>query len=427
MSYFKWIEYSISIGDIKLEAWATKRLAESGENIVITQDMNEKVKFSLFKANAMRIIHGKHIFREDSIFNDNHERNMKICKTLFSENTNEPDPKLLNIYNEISQFKVNDCKIAVVMAKHINCSSEYIISDLYYHYSESAKKFGLTVNTFDSSNLMYSNFHKDFTLHEALTQLENFFNAQKIDVVITDGNFIPDEKTVNPNIWNRLKSRFGFKIITVIADLYDSQPDFYKIWNESSDQIICFNRITTNFRQESKCILSPCLAFNDEIFINNSKKDIDLLYLGTNSRNRLIWINALGSSGVNVFAKLHDRKKQNALEHLEYGNLMSRAKLVFNNGWVNEADNIVTGRFFEAVLAKAVVLQEVGSNIDEFFIPFKHYVPVSNLKQAEVFSKFLLENEDIRNKIAEDAEKFYQDHYSSNHFWKHALNRLNPG
>lgn len=423
MSYKKWIEYASLINDTRLKDWATRRFASTSESIDLEASENQPIKFDLFKAMMLRNIHGKHVFRECSIFGNNDEFNFELCNKIFQETTYSVKPRLQDIYkclNKNNQLK----RISLVVPYHIYCSPDYLINDLFFHYIKTSKDAGHTTHSFDASNLMYSNFTKTMALKDSLQMLEQHLINFNPEIIITDGNFLPDINTITPSIWNELKSKFHFKLVTTIPDAYDAQPDFYGVWSSCSDIIILLNRLTSNYRAEKKSMLCPCLPFDASIFKADNKKDIDLLYIGSNSRNRIIWINALSLSGINIYAVLHDRQKDVAPDHEEYGRLLSRSKLIINNGWVNEADTILTGRFFEGIMAKSVILQEVGTNAEEFFTPFRHYVPISNFKQALVFTRYLLANDHIREKIAEEAISFYDHNYSAEHFWNCLCEKL---
>lgn len=424
MSYKKWVEFSQLTNDIRLKDWAIRRLAGTSESINLDEYQDLAMKPNMFKALMLRNVHGSHVFRECSIFGEDEIMNRKICDHLINQVVSLNTPRLADIYKIEGLNSNRVLNIAIVMTKHINCSSDYIMSDLYYHYLESAKAAGHQAIPFDSSNLMYSQFPKNITIHDAIAELETFLSKNKPDVVLADGNFVPTNKTISAEIWLQLKTKYNFKLVVIIADSYDSQPDYYQFWDKCSDIIISFNRITSHFRFEEKNLYCPCIGFYQSIFQNNTKKDIDLLYIGTNSRNRLIWIQGMSLGGIQTYAILHERKKPIAPDIQEYGELMSRAKLVFNNGWVNDSDNILTGRFFESILAGAVVIQEVGSNVNEFFTPYKHYIPVSNLTQAINFANYLLANEHVRSSIANEALNFFNENYHSNLFWKFLLQKI---
>jgi len=56
--------------------------------------------------------------------------------------------------------------------------------------------------------------------------------------------------------------------------------------------------------------------------------------------------------------------------------------MILNTGVISANHHIVTLRVFEITYAHALLLDEVGSEIDRLYVPYVHYLPFANVHQA---------------------------------------------
>jgi len=71
-----------------------------------------------------------------------------------------------------------------------------------------------------------------------------------------------------------------------------------------------------------------------------------------------------------------------------------------------------------------LVLQQSGAPVDQFFVPFIHFVPVTNIDQMISFARFFLENEAWRARIVDAARGFWDEHYSTASSWRFICRKL---
>ena len=166
------------------------------------------------------------------------------------------------------------------------------------------------------------------------------------------------------------------------------------------------------------------MPFDEACFQSSAGKDLGLVALGAATRNRYTWLAPVSEAGVPVYITLHDKSLLSAHEREEYCSLLGRSKLTFNNGYVSKNANILTGRFFEALLSKSLVLQEIGSPVDAYFRPFIHYVPLASVDQLISFARFFMEAEDWRGRIVDAALDYWRGHYASTKMWHSICARL---
>jgi hypothetical protein len=176
-----------------------------------------------------------------------------------------------------------------------------------------------------------------------------------------------------------------------------------------------------------KAFLACPLPFDETLLAaTEDDKTLDMVLVGTRHRSRDDLAMMLETHGVPLLARLHYRLAAEAPSIAEYADLMRRARLTLNTGRVeaNRSLTILTGRCIEAIAARTVLLEETGSAIDDYFLPFVHYVPYANVHQLVIFSQFLLKHDDYRRRMAEQAFAWYQRHYTSDRFWGALLQRL---
>ena len=121
---------------------------------------------------------------------------------------------------------------------------------------------------------------------------------------------------------------------------------------------------------------------------------------------------------------LHTRFKKEALPISDYINTTCRSKIVFNTGFVDRETSIVTFRAVEAILCKALLLEEEGVALGDYFTPWHHFIPVYNAHEIAIYTQFFDRNEPYRQRIVEEAFSMHQTHYSSKAFWCTVLNKL---
>jgi hypothetical protein len=154
-------------------------------------------------------------------------------------------------------------------------------------------------------------------------------------------------------------------------------------------------------------------------------RDLGLSYIGSGTRHRKLYMDVAQHSGLPVAGHIHNRLLRGGPDFSAMADIYGRSKIIFNNGWHEEGEAIITARVGEAVMSGALLLQEDGAPVEDYLVPFVHYVPFANLHQFIALAQFFLGEEDWRKKIAADAHHFWCKYYSGSLFWKTALAKLN--
>ncbi|PWC43076.1 glycosyltransferase [Azospirillum sp. TSO22-1] len=346
-----------------------------------------------------------------------------------------PPPLLSGLYGDAAaEPDLPPLRVLFVMARHVAANPLCIESDLLFHFMRSAARAGLEARAFAADALIYDSPTKhpftDGEIAEARCALDETLAAFRPDLLVFEGNFLPTPRTLDPAWLSDARRRHGCRVVTVIPDCYDLAQNCFAVWADASDAVLVFNAEAAKpylTGQDDKVVLACGLPFDEALFAaDGSGKTEAMTLVGTNARNRGDLVVLLTAYGVPISARLHNRRAGEAPDMDEYAALMRAAKLTCNTGRVENSRtlSLVTGRCFEAILAKTVLLEEIGSRLDDYFVPFVHYVPYASAHQLVMFSQFLLAHDDVRARIAEQAHAWHRAHYTSGRFWRALLARL---
>lgn len=155
-----------------------------------------------------------------------------------------------------------------------------------------------------------------------------------------------------------------------------------------------------------------------------------ILFSGSSYRSRDVFLQGCDKRGIPVFKKTFTITQSGndganlSPDYQDYLRELSQFELIFANGYKSAKESVLVGKVIEAVLVGTTVLYESGSWIDQFFTPYKHYVPVRNARDLALKADYLLKHTDISRAIAAQAFEFYVRNFSSNKFWSELENAL---
>ena len=324
-------------------------------------------------------------------------------------------------------------KLAFVMSRYWPHNG--METDLWFHFSGSAIRAGHVVSQFDISDISHDeNFRYSMDhgkkLKATLEALKEFLLLEKPDIVVFDGNFIPRGRSIIRKVIRDMKCDLGFKLCTIIGDLHDLQPQSrLDYWGESSDLVVIFNSKTQkyiDFVNKEKVLVSPLLPFDEHRFNGGAVRDTGLGFCGGKGRRRDAFLSFAEQCGIPTTAHFVDDKQY--LTGDEFREFLSRSRITFSNGYVGTvngiAHSVMTGRIAESILSRSLLVYESGSQIGDYLVPYVHYIPVDNVHELVHFCRFLLNHEEKRAEMANEAYSFFTEHYSSKKFWNCVTQRL---
>jgi len=342
-------------------------------------------------------------------------------------------PKFSNVLADLAvKCTVQNLRVLLLFPTHVNANPNFVSSTYASHSLSSLQACGYEVEMHDGDHLCFDleNLNSDWTDRkptiEALAELENHLQAFQPEVVVLEGLFEGSPNSLNLETLNNLKNEFGFKVVVFIADAYPPIKNYGAYWAPIADLTVALSNvgyleeIEGLFKGGTKTLHSPCQGISDDLFAPRqvSERNIELLIDGSRRRDRDFWCAYAVDGGLNVSATLTDRHKSRALSEREYYDRMGRAQLVINNGLVSPGLGIMTLRIFEAICSQTLLLQYAECPIEDYFQPFIHYVPFSNIHEMVCYSQFLLKHKDYRKRIVSEAFNWNSAHFSGQLFWQ---------
>lgn len=301
-------------------------------------------------------------------------------------------------------------------------------------FVESARASGMKAYEFDVSQTLSINGYtgrrvtSQQVVNQELRRLREHLRDTKPDILVVDGNFVPGAGSYDAGLLADLKQEFGFSLCTFIVDFHELQTDDkLGYWGEVSDLVVFtagswshHNKYYDQFSQKEKILLSPCPPADESQWLNKIvPKDIQLGFWGGKGRRRTDYLDFATNCG--IATKIVYREDVGRKPFEEYVEFLLRSKISFTSGFTGIAagrrTGIMTYRIWESILAGALLIHESGSQIDEFLVPFVHYVPVDSVHELVHYSRFLLDNQNVIKNISATALSFYMEYYSSTKFW----------
>ena len=354
------------------------------------------------------------------------------------KNGETPKPSRVLTYesDHSSQSTISEprsLRLSIVMSRYWPHND--METDLWINFSGSATHAGHVVSKFDIGDISYDdhvkrpmNYNK--ILKSGVEALKEFLLFERPDIVVFDGNFIPSGRSIDREVIREIKRDLGFKLCTIIGDLHDLQPQSrLNYWGEVSDLVVVFNTETrhyANFVDKKKVLAAPFISFDERRFNRGTVRDIGLGFCGGKGRRRDDFLSFAEQCGIPTTTHFVDDKKY--LNEVEFRDFLTRSKITFSNGYVGTIDgmphSVMTGRIAESILSGSLLVYESGSQVDDYFVPFVHYIPVDNVHDLVHFCRYLLNNEEKRAEMANEAYSYLIENYSSKKFWDCVTQRL---
>ena len=307
-------------------------------------------------------------------------------------------------------------KVLFLVSEPQPFAAELTKNDIHFHFIGSARLFGFDVHVMTIDN--------SASQTDAFAELTPGIQNLDPDLVVLFVNFMPE---LDP--WTQLLTQTWagrrFKILSVISDTDECNNFPLYFWANLCDLVTYHNDSpSTVFETKPHKLVKWHLPFFEQAYDTSLPKDIDFSFMGSNSRGRGYYLTGLTALGVNPYIVTSNRHGDGDPSIRDYIELLCRSRLTFNTGYVAGNAAIMTGRIFEAILADTLLFEEVGSAIADFFVPFKHYIPFSNLHQLKAYIQYFSYHEEDRIEIVTAAKAHYFKYMQSQNFWAAICHRL---
>ena len=153
-------------------------------------------------------------------------------------------------------------------------------------------------------------------------------------------------------------------------------------------------------------------------------RDLGILFVGSRKGYRDLWCAHLEAAGLPLHRRFTDQSRANSLGTEDYLQLLKRARLVFNCSLVSSRAQQTNFRIYEAMSARAPLLELDFPGMRDYFVPYVHYAPFANTHEMISTARFLLKHRDVAERMAEQAFAWYQGHFAGPHFWRRLVAEL---
>ncbi len=320
-------------------------------------------------------------------------------------------------------------RILIAMPQWAECRPELGAAQPFYVFTRSARRNNLNVRQFGIDDISNERHHPldPEKSAVAMAALEAEIAENRPDLIFFSINFINIvEHALTPQIWDAWRTKYRFKLIGVAFDCFHNLTQ----WTPVCDQVVIFEnrRRLVPWNLVAKTRLGIVAIHDEEMFRPDLPKDLFFTFRGRVGfdRNRLAmmtWLtDVLTDLSRPCHVALHDRTS-----HLpdvsieEYAELYRRSRLTYSDGYQNQTFHHKPGRVLEAIWSKCLLLNEIGSDIDKYFVPFVHYIPTNSAEQVEAYLRFFAEREDWWTRITDAAYDWAKQRYSSRLFWQWML------
>lgn len=227
----------------------------------------------------------------------------------------------------------------------------------------------------------------------------------------------------------QLRKELGFKLIGFYPDPWMSESVKGIEYASSFVDVIWHQNVTLarSSRSHADKLFSAPIPYPMGLFRSGSFKTIGAGFLGSvYSYNylRAVWCTLIRSRGIpcHLFLTRHLKNQSSAGDTIqEYGAFCSRMRIMVNFSARNPSTRVITGRVWESILAKALLLEEENDEITHHFAPFVHYIPFKNIAELETYIRFFERHEMLRRQIVEEAYAWFQRRYSPERVWRNLL------
>tara|TARA_B100000315_G_scaffold258552_1_gene311130 strand:- start:3557 stop:5374 length:1818 start_codon:yes stop_codon:yes gene_type:complete len=344
-----------------------------------------------------------------------------------------PEPALSDSYQ--ANPAQRDQAVLLVTPKYIKCSPDWDKYEISFYLAGTGAAV-LTNFEFHHSDKFHTEGHQlaeprsDQTLASGIAALRDHIDRQRPDIVLFEGNFMGGLQSIPRDELRALKQEFGFKLATLVIDINPPLENYAAYWAEVSDLIVAMNENPYLDEARSFCpvMVYPGIPIDLDLYSSaeTAERDIDAIFIGARKRYRDMWCAHMKDAGIELTMKFTEQSLANSIRFDEYFDLHMRSKIVFNNGLVSSSDHALNLRIFETIAAKAVLLQQDFDQLQDYFVPYVHYAPFTNVPEMIATANFLLAHPAIAEAITEEAFAWYERCYGGERFWFTLLAELAP-
>jgi len=325
-------------------------------------------------------------------------------------------------------------KVLLVLRRYFLGRADSRLHELGVFIETSAKAVGLETVFFPADPFLNPTAIQPDQQYSELDRLGRTILSLKPDLVIFDDlcNQEPPEEYITPevykNVFRALKEQHPFKLVSLYPDSWMTKSWFTMEFASSFLDVVW----PLNFSPPAsgaeipgvKTFWAP-IPYPEALFRPGpAGKDIGAAFVGSlfdYNSPRGIWLTLLKSRGIpcQLFLSTHTTSGSRAgASPEEYAAFMSRLRISVNFSARATGRKIMTGRAWESIIARALLLEEDNEEIQRFFVPFVHYIPFTNIDELQAYLGYFERHEDARRAVAERAYEWFLQLFSKDRIWR---------
>ena len=313
-----------------------------------------------------------------------------------------------------------------------------IVGDIARTYINTSKQVGINLKHFYIDNFQFES--DSYTVKSDL----RVFNPDYLLVLINyylRGDKTDREKKMS--FLRHMKDELGFKLIIFIGD-----PHSYGLEKEVrrfvdiADKIISTSSWTPLFSiEEFQSKLSTIENFTDDKLFFPELKKIDMSFAGViqPERAEIITFAAFVASKLKLKTKFDLRRAgrnwavttRKIIDDETYIDILRKSKTVINIGQKGTKEkgkpiHLINGRVAEAIACGAALIQykpkdDTTLTLDDYYTPWKEYLPFSSRKELKEIIYLLKYEPDTISEIGHNGRQRYLECYNAAKSWEKML------
>ncbi len=289
---------------------------------------------------------------------------------------------------------------------------------------KTAANAGFVVDTFYANDISYlpsDASNREVMRREGKKILDKVKEFQPA-VILLDVNYLGNANTVNNELVQEIKRSHSCKVVGHMGDYYSKEAlRIAKYWSGSLDVVMhgepsMSSEGISNFHYMHYFV-------NEESFYPGSERTKDIAFAGSGNVARypyLTFVKAFAKKrGYRYEITVHDNHDSSALRPADYCRLVRESRAMVNLS-ARTAPNVrvVTGRVFEAIACKTLLIEERNEAIARIFTPYVHFIPFDSRAELAIAIDFSVNRGDLVDKITETAYRRYWQDRNSKLMWK---------
>ncbi len=312
-------------------------------------------------------------------------------------------------------------------------------SDAEFLYWHSLKELNINVNSIEPT-FQYGNESLDIYLTKEFNK-----NAYP-SLLFLDGNNI-DILSSDEMLQIKLLRNKGYVVIVDHPDLLvtkNAETKLTKILEIADFAVIHNPDINLPKNLADRLLLWPSFPFPK--LVNSTPYDLrksGILFSGGIHRgHRQIYSNYLKKKNIEVIDELYStlnrafisenvstknyvKNQRGFSSYKDYIDSLGLYSMAFTNGYRNSKESLLAFRVCELMVKETLVFYEMGSWINHFFSPYKHYIPVKNAPDLIDKVRYFIDNPEDARRIVDSAKQVMDHQYSGEVFWKKLSVKIN--